>query len=328
MVVLQVPHMPCAHEAGRLSPAREAAARREVSASHSIVRPLRMNSTLKPAPVPAADEASADAADAADVKTVKIAVVVGWDEDIAATYLWKEILEDRGYQVDVQELEGASTFADVANKQVDLYLDVWLPTTHESYGKKLGSEMEVASTWYEPADLNLTVPTYVKDANSVADLKAHDSEFDGRIVGIEAGSGLMRLTRESVMPGYGLTDDYELTENSSAAMLSALQNAVAKKKPIVVTLWRPHWAYAKLPLKVLKDTEGAYGEPDKVQAVAPKGFAAEHPELAGWLKNFKLPSDQLGSLEVLIQKKGVGHEQEAAKEWIDKNKTVIDAWPK
>ncbi|GAA2627420.1 glycine betaine ABC transporter substrate-binding protein [Streptomyces vastus] len=111
-------------------------------------------------------------------------------------------------------------------------------------------------------------------------------------------------------------------------MLSALQNAIAKKKPILVTLWRPHWAYAKLPLKVLKDPEGAYGDPDKVQAIAPKGFAADHTELAGWLKNFKLTSAQLGSLELLLQKKGSGHEQEAAKEWIDANRTLVDSWLK
>lgn len=263
-----------------------------------------------------------------DSKTVKIAVVEGWDEGTSATYLWKEILEEKGYKVDVQSLDIASAFTGVANKQVDLYLDAWLPSTHESYWKKLGSKLEVTSTWYEPADLNLSVPTYVKDVNSIADLKTHASEFGGQIVGIEAGSGLMRLTRESVMPAYGLKDDYQLTESSSSAMLSALQNAIAKKKPILVTLWRPHWAYAKLPLKVLKDPEGAYGDPDKVQAVAPKGFAADHPELAGWLKNFKLTSAQLGSLELLLQKKGSGHEQEAAKEWIGENKTLVDSWLK
>lgn len=262
-----------------------------------------------------------------DSKTVNVALVAGWDEDTAATYLWKEILEERDYKVNVQELDVASTFAGVANKQVDLYFDAWLPSTHEAYWKKLGPKLEITSTWYEPADLNLSVPTYVKDVNTIADLKAHKSEFGGQIIGIEAGSGLMRLTRESVMPGYGL-DDYQLTESSSSAMLSALQSAIDKKKPIVVTLWRPHWAYAKLPLKVLKDAKGAYGKPDQVQAIAPKGFAADHAELAGWLKNFKLTSDQLGSLELLIQKKGTGHEQEAAKEWINENKTLVDSWLK
>ncbi|WP_416972166.1 glycine betaine ABC transporter substrate-binding protein [Streptomyces sp. 4F14] len=261
-------------------------------------------------------------------KTVRIAAVAGWDEDTAATYLWKQILEDKGYKVDIQELEIASTYTAVANKQLDLYLDAWLPATHQTYWEKLGPKMEKIGTWYSPADLNLTVPTYVKDVNSIADLKTHASEFGGQIVGIEAGSGLMRLTRTSVMPKYGLGGDYQLTESSTSAMLSALQTAIAKKKPILVTLWRPHWAFTKLPLKVLKDPKLAYGKPDSAQVVASKGFAGDHPELAGWLKNFKLTSEQLGSLELLIQKKGQGHEQEAAKEWMGQNKAVVDSWLK
>lgn len=261
----------------------------------------------------------------ADPKAVSIALVAGWDEDIAATYLWKELLEERGYRITVQELDVASTFTGVANKQVDLYLDAWLPTTHESYWQRFGDKLEIASTWYEPADNNLTVPTYVTDVNSVADLKAHVAEFGGRIVGIEAGSGLMRLTRDSVMPTYGL-GDFQLAESSSSAMLAALKSAIEAQEPIVVTLWRPHWAYTQLPLKVLSDPEKAYGEPDKIQAIAPKGFAADHPELAGWLAKFTLTSDQLGSLETLIQEKGTGHEQEAAKEWIAQNRQLVDSW--
>lgn len=270
---------------------------------------------------------SGSGGDSGGKKTVRIAAVAGWDEDTAATYLWKQILEDKGYKVDVQELDIASAFTGVANQQIDLYLDAWLPATHAPYWKKLGPKLEKVGAWYSPADLNLTVPTYVKDVNTIADLKAHASEFGGQIVGIEAGSGLMRLTRENVIPDYGLKD-YQLTESSTSAMLSALQTAINKKKPIVVTLWRPHWAYAKLPLKVLKDTKGAYGKPDSAEIVASKGFSGDHPELAGWLKNFKLTSDQLGSLELLIQKKGQGHEQEAAKEWMGQNKAVVDAWMK
>jgi glycine betaine/proline transport system substrate-binding protein len=60
---------------------------------------------------------------------------------------------------------------------------------------------------------------------------------------------------------------------------------------------------------------------------AAKGFA-DAPELVGWLKNFKLTSAQLGSLELKLQKKGSGHEQEAAKEWISENKTLVGSWLK
>src|SRR4051812_41183075 len=71
-----------------------------------------------------------------NAKSVSISVVAGWDEDAAATYMWKELLEQRGYTVNVQELDIASTFTGVANGQIDLYLDAWLPVTHGTYWKR------------------------------------------------------------------------------------------------------------------------------------------------------------------------------------------------
>jgi glycine betaine/proline transport system substrate-binding protein len=96
----------------------------------------------------------------------------------------------------------------------------------------------------------------------------------------------------------------------------------------VVTLWKPHWAFTKYPIKALKDTKGAFGKPDKADAITSKEFTKNNPKLVKWMKNFKMTTDQLGSLELLIQKKGKGKEQEAAKEWIAENKSLVDSWMK
>jgi glycine betaine/proline transport system substrate-binding protein len=63
-----------------------------------------------------------------------------------------------------------------------------------------------------------------------------------------------------------------------------------------------------------------------MQAIATKGWSADHPELAGWLKNFKLSSDQIAALMVKIQDAGKGNEQAGAKQWISENQQVVDAW--
>jgi glycine betaine/proline transport system substrate-binding protein len=260
-------------------------------------------------------------------KSVSFAVVDGWDENVATTYLWKELLETRDYKVDVESLDIASTFTAVANGQVDMYTDAWLPATHEAYWKRYGDKLEIVSTWYDTAENNLAVPEYVEDVNTIEDLKGKHGKFDNRIVGIEAGAGLMKLTRTSVIPGYDLKD-YELVEGSTAAMLSALESSIKKKEPVVVTLWEPHWAFTKYPIKSLEDTEGAFGDPDKAQTITSKEFAKGNPELVEWMSDFKLTSDQLGTLELLIQEKGKGKEQEAAKEWVAENKSLVDSWMK
>ena len=260
--------------------------------------------------------------DAGD-KNVSISVVAGWDEDVAASNLWKELLEQRGYTVNMQELDIASTFTGVANGQLDLYLDAWLPSTHAVYWDRYKDQLEVVTSWQEGKN-TLVVPDYV-DVNSIADLKGREGEFDDRIVGIEAGAGEMKAMREKIIPAYGLTD-YNLVEGSSPAMLATLDSAIKQNEPVVVTLWQPHWAFSRYPLKVLEDPQGAWGPPDQMQIIATKGWGAANPEAAGWLKNFKITSEQLSSLMLKIQDAGQGKEQEAAKQWISENQQVVDAW--
>jgi glycine betaine/proline transport system substrate-binding protein len=257
-------------------------------------------------------------------KNVSISVVAGWDEDVAASNLWKALLEQHGYTVNMQELDIASTFTGVANGQVNLYMDAWLPTTHAVYWDRFKNQLEVVSTWQQGKN-TLVVPNYVNDVNTIADLKSHAAEFDGRIVGIEAGAGEMKAMREKIIPGYGLTD-MNLVEGSSPAMLATLDSSIKQNKPVVVTLWQPHWAFSRYPLKVLEDPQGAWGPPDNMQIVATKGWSAANPEVAGWLKNFKITPQQLSDLMLKIQTAGKGQEETAAKQWAADNKAVVDAW--
>ena len=258
-----------------------------------------------------------------DAKTVNTSIIAGWDDSIAAGYLWKELLEQRGYTVNVQELDIASTFTGVANGQLDFYLDAWLPVTHEAYWKRYENQLEVLSSWGVGKNM-LAVPNYV-DLNTIADLKGRSAEFEGRLVGIEAGAGEMKAVREQVIPAYDL-GEYQLVEGSSPAMYAELDAAIKNNKPIVVTLWQPHWAFSRWPIKELEDTQGAWGQPDEIQAIATKGFSAEKPEVAGWLKNFKLTPDQLGQIMLYIQEGGQGNEQASVKKWISENQQVTDAW--
>jgi len=234
------------------------------------------------------------------------------------------LLEERGYTVNLQELDIASTFTGVANGQVDLYMDAWLSTTHQVYWDRFKDQLEVVTSWQEGKN-TLVVPDYVTNVNTIADLKGNEAQFDGRIVGIEAGAGEMKAMREKVIPTYGLTD-YNLVEGSSPAMLATLDSSIAQNKPVVVTLWQPHWAFSRYPLKVLEDTQTAFGPPDQMQIIATKGFGAANPEVNGWLKNFKITPEQLSDLMLKIQNAGKGQEEAAAKQWAADNKAVVDAW--
>ena len=246
---------------------------------------------------------------------------IPWDEDVAITLMWKKVLESKGYTVKLTKVDLAPVFAGMAKGDLDAYLDGWLPTTHETYWKRYGNKLEDIGVWYGPATLGLAVPNYVK-AQSIADLKADAAKYDNRIVGIEPGAGEMGLTKDKVMPAYGL-GDMKLVQSSTPAMLAQLKKSISQKKPIVVTLWKPHWAYSKFPIRDLKDPKGAWGQADKIHVIARKGFSKDHPQVAEWWKNFKMSDKDLSKLEADIQDAGKGKEAQGVQTWMDDNQDYV-----
>ncbi|MFD6099505.1 glycine betaine ABC transporter substrate-binding protein [Nocardiopsis flavescens] len=256
-------------------------------------------------------------------QAVNIALIA-WEEAIATTAMWQVILEEKGYDVTVTDVDVAPMYQGAANGDVDLFLDTWLPVTHADYWEDYGDDLEDLGTWYDNAKLTITVPSYVEDVNSIEDLAGSADEFGGRIVGIESGAGLTRVTKEEAMPGYGLDGEYELVESSTAAMLAELDSAIAEEEPIVVTLWRPHPAYAKHDLKDLEDPEGLMGDAEEIHAVGRAGFGEDFPELSQWLQDWEMTDDELATLEVLTLEDHKDDPQAGARAWLADNPEFLE----
>ncbi|MFY4722657.1 ABC transporter permease/substrate binding protein [Streptomyces sp. LaBMicrA B280] len=258
-------------------------------------------------------------------KEIKIGYIP-WDEGIASTFLWKEILQERGFKVTTTQYAAGPLYTGLATGQIDFETDSWLPTTHAEYWKKYGKQLDDIGKWYGPTSLELSVPSYVKDVDSLVDLKAHASEFGGKIVGIEPSAGEMSLLKTKVLKEYGLSGSYQVIDGSTPAMLAELKRAYARKQPVLVTLWSPHWAYSSYDLKKLKDPKGAWGKGDGVHTLSRKGFAGDNPQVADWLKNFSMTEKQLTGLEAKIQGAGKGKEQDAVRSWLRANPGLVDKW--
>ncbi|HCA88240.1 MAG TPA: glycine/betaine ABC transporter permease, partial [Streptomyces sp.] len=196
-----------------------------------------------------------DAANVGQGKKIDMGYIP-WDEGIASTFLWKEMLEQRGYKPDVKQLDPGPLYTALAEGEIDFQTDAWLPTTHQEYWKKYGDRMTDLGSWYGPTSLELTVPSYVKGVDSLADLKGKGEKFDGKIIGIESSAGMMGTLNKKVLKEYGLEGEYEVVSSSTSTMLAELERSLAKKEPVVVTLWSPHWAYGKHDLKKLEDPKG------------------------------------------------------------------------
>ncbi|WP_405579679.1 ABC transporter permease/substrate binding protein [Streptomyces sp. NBC_01092] len=274
---------------------------------------------------PTSADTEASATNVGKGKEVKIGYIP-WDEGIASTYLWKELLEQRGFKVTTTQYTAGPLYTGLATGQVDFETDSWLPTTHAEYWKKYGKQLDDLGSWYGPTSLELSVPSYVKGVKSLEDLKSNASKFNGRIIGIEPSAGMMGMLKDKVLKEYGLEGSYEVVDGSTPAMLAELKRAYAKKEPVVVTLWSPHWAYSDYDLTKLKDPKGAWGKGDGVHTLSRKGFADDNPEVGEWLKNFSMTEKQLTGLESQITKAGKGKEQDAVRSWLKRNPGLLDKW--
>ncbi|MFD4584231.1 ABC transporter permease/substrate binding protein [Streptomyces sp. NPDC058434] len=251
---------------------------------------------------------------------------IPWDEGIASTFLWKELLERRGFEVEAKQLEAGSLYTGLAGGQIDFQTDSWLPVTHAQYWDRYRDKLEDKGSWYGPTSLELSVPAYMKDVDSLDDLKGKADRFKGRIVGIEPSAGMMGLLKDKVLKEYGLEGEYEVVDGSTPGMLAELKRAYDRKEPIVTTLWSPHWAYSTYDLKKLKDPKGTWGKGDGIHTLARKGFSEENPQVGKWLQGFKMTEAQLTGLEAKIQETGKGKEQEAVRAWLEENPGLADRW--
>jgi glycine betaine/proline transport system substrate-binding protein len=259
-----------------------------------------------------------------DNKDITIGVFQGWDEGIAVSELWKAILEDKGYNVKMEAAEAGTVFVGLSEGDYDLTMDVWLPYTHKSYLKKYGDDVSKLTEWNDEAKLTIAVNEDA-DIDSLTELNDKADMFNDQLIGIEPGAGLTEATEDEVIPKYGL-DDIDFKTSSTPAMLAELKSATEAGDDIAVTLWRPHWAYDAFDIKDLKDPKGALGEAEGIYAYGKKDLADSHPEVNDWMKNFKMDSDLLFSLEnEMFNKADTDDYGPIVKKWIKDNQDWVDS---
>lgn len=259
-----------------------------------------------------------------DRSELKIGVFNGWDEGIAASELWKAILTERGYDVTLEYADPAPVYSGLSTDDYDVTLDTWLPVTHQDYIEQFGDDLVDLGAWNEDAKLTIAVN---EDApiDSLEELAANAEQFDGRLIGIEPGSGLNRVTTDDVIPTYGL-DDLEYITSSTPAMLAELTAATEAGENVAVTLWRPHWAYDAFALKDLADPEGTLGDAEGIHSFGGKSFEANFPTLSEWLSDFTMDSEMLYSLEnAMFNQAETDDYGPAVEKWISENREYVDS---
>ncbi len=284
-----------------------------------LIKKLLVLSTLS-----AALAATSTAVFAADAKpTIKIGYVEGWDDSVATTNVAAQIIEKKlGYPVQLVPVAAGVMWQGVARGDLDMTLCAWLPVTHGAYWENFKSKVVDLGTNFPDAKIGLIVPEDV-DVTSLADLEAKKAEFGGRIVGIDAGAGVMQKAGEAIK-AYNL--DYTLMPSSGSAMTAELARAENAKKPIIVTGWKPHWMFAKYKLKFLEDPKKVFGEAEHVDNIVNPELEKKAPTVVAFLKKFQWKPGEIDS--VMLATTNGAKPAAPADAWINAHGDRVASWTK
>ncbi|MBN3808042.1 glycine betaine ABC transporter substrate-binding protein [Paraburkholderia sp. Ac-20347] len=253
--------------------------------------------------------------------TLKIGYVEGWDDSVATSNVAARIIEKRfGYQVQLVPVAAGIMWQGVARGDLDATLSAWLPVTQCAYWAQFKDKVVDLGTNFPGAKIGLVVPDYV-GAKSIDDLNAQKSAFGGRIVGIDAGAGVMTKTDQAVKQ-YDLS--YTVMPSSGSAMTAELARSLNAKKPVIVTGWTPHWMFAKYKLRFLDDPKNVYGAAEHVDNVANPELETKAPQVVSFLKKFQWKPGEIDSVMLAIQN---GEKPDAAADtWIAAHGDRVNTW--
>ncbi len=256
-------------------------------------------------------------------KTVEL-VYVEWATEVASTNVVRAVLQEQmGYEVQITPVSAAAMWQAVATGDADGMVAAWLPTTHADYLAETQDQLEVLGPNLTGTRIGLVVPSYV-EIDSITQLAENAQQFDGQIIGIDPGAGIMQKT-EVALETYDLEDQMELVEGSGATMTAALADAINNEEWVVITGWTPHWKFAKWDLKYLADPENVYGGEEYIATVVRAGLKEDMPRVYEFLDNFEWSPEAMEQVMVWNQAEGVDPYESALK-WVKQNQETVKSW--
>lgn len=227
-----------------------------------------------------------------------------------------------GYDVTITATDVAPGYVSIAQGDKDAFMETWLPVLHKDYYDEYKDDIVDLGHVFEGTQSGLVVPAYMS-IDKISELNSIKDDLGGKITGIDAGAGVMKTTEE-VIELYDL--DLSLMSSSGPAMAAALKDAYAKKEPIVVTGWTPHWMFGKWDLKFLQqDPDKTVWGKGNIHIMARKNIREDKPTLATFLSNMFFDEAQLGDLMVKIEESDDDIEV-VTRQWMSDHSDLIDSW--
>jgi len=268
------------------------------------------------------------AAEPAECRTVRMADG-GWTDNTAQNALLGVVLQGLGYEVDDQLLGVPVILQSLENKDIDFWLDNWMPsqTVEVEPFLKRGTVVSYAVN-LEGAGYGPVVPSYVaaEGVTALADLAAHGDKFDRKIYGIEAGNDGNRILQAKIDdPANGL-GDWTLVESSEQGMLTQAGKLIDEQAWVVFLAWTPHPVMGAMDLAYLDGFEADGFGPATIHTLVRQGYPELCPNVGELLANLRFTLDMEGAvMQAILDGQDA---KETARAWLVANPAVLDAWLK
>jgi glycine betaine/proline transport system substrate-binding protein len=301
------------------------------------------------ASAPSVTEPGATVPEGADITLA----VNPWTGSAVNAEVAKVVLETKlGTEVTLSELDEFATWPAMEDGSVDAVLEVW-PSGHaadyETYitGNKtvvdlgeLGPQAKIG--WYVPTfvvEQNPELATWegFKDPEAAKLFATAESGDLGQFL---MGDPTYVTFDEQIIANLGLPLKYTVG-GSEAAVLSALDSAVADETPVLVQFWKPHWKHATLDLTEVKlpdvtdeclaaaeAADGTYAcdyAPDVLYKAASAKLSSKNAVAFEFLKKFTLTTEQQNEIAAMIDGDGMDPAA-AAEKWVADNAAVVEGW--
>lgn len=276
-----------------------------------------------------------------------------WTGSAVNAYVAKAILEEElGVTVTIIDIDENATWVGLDDGSIDAVLEVW-PSGHaadyETYidGKKsvvdlglLGPDAKIG--WYVPkfvVDQNPALATWegFKDP-ALASLFA--TAESGELGQFTMGDPSYVTYDEQIIANLGLPLKY-VVAGSEAALLTAIDQAIADNKPLLMQFWKPHWKQLEVELVEVQLPEvtdaclaaaasgdGTYAcdyPVDKLYKAASAKLEEKNEKVFSFLKAFTLSTEQQSEIAGYVDRDGMTAE-DAAKKWVEANRAVWESW--
>jgi glycine betaine/proline transport system substrate-binding protein len=300
-----------------------------------------------------ATEAPADTGEAPAAGEGITLAINPWTGSAVNAYVAKVVLESElNTPVEFVEIDEFATWPGMEDGSIDAVLEVW-PSGHaadyETYITQNQTVVDLGPLGPE-AKIGWYVPTFVVEEHP--ELATWEGFKDPELAKLFAtaesgdlGQFLMGdptyvTFDEQIIANLGLPLKY-VVGGSEAAVLTALDNAVADQKPVLVQFWQPHWKQLEVDLTEVElpavteecaasaaAADGGYAcdyPVDVLYKAASAQLEEKNPAAFEVLKNMQLTTEQQSEIAGYIDRDGMDP-LAAAEKWVGENPDAVAAW--